>query len=73
VKSYPKYILMTSGWFVLMYLVFSGFAYKADFKVGFMFTDKIWAEYSEAIDAQKKIDTESKDLEKTVTCKTGRL
>lgn len=68
-KSYPKYILMTSGWFVLMYIVFTGFAYKADFKVGYMFTDKIWSEYSVALDAQKKIDTEQKELEQQLVSK----
>lgn len=69
VKSYPKYFLLTSGWFVLMYLVFSGFTYKADFKIGFVFTDKIWLEYEEAIDAQKKIDTEQQELQKQLIAK----
>lgn len=68
-KSYPKYILLTSGWFVLMYLVFSGFAYKEDFKIGFVFTDRIWAQYQDAIDAQNKIDTEQQELQKQLIAK----
>lgn len=68
-KSYPKYLFLTSGWFVLMYFVFSGFTYKADFKVGFVFTDRIWAQYKDAIDANEKIGAEQQELEKQMIAK----
>ncbi len=62
-KKFPMYFFMTSAWFVMMYGLFSGMAYKADLKIGYVHSTKIFAEHSEAIEAQKKIEAEQQQVQ----------
>lgn len=57
-KKFPVYLFMTSAWFMVMYTLLSGFAYKADFKIGTVNSPRILAENADAIEAQKKIEAE---------------
>lgn len=68
-KSYSKYFLLTSTWFIAFYFVFSGFAYKADFKVGYVWSDKIFAEFDEAVQIRDGIETEQQEIQKQLIAK----
>ena len=57
-KKFPVYLFMTSAWFMVMYTLLAGFAYKADFKIGTVNSPRILAENADAIEAQKKIEAE---------------
>ncbi len=62
-KKFPMYFFMTSAWFVMTYSLFSGMAYKVDLKIGYVHSTKIFAENSEAIEAQKKIEAEQQQIQ----------
>lgn len=59
---YPKYLILTSAWVVVLYLMFSGFTYREDFKIGYVYSDKIFTKLQEAIEIQKKIEAEQQEL-----------
>jgi len=56
--------MLTLAWSVALYVVFSGFTYRADFKMGYVMSDKIFNEYQPAVDAAKEIEIEGQKLEK---------
>ena len=58
------YVMLTLAWSVALYVVFSGFTYRADFKMGYVLSDKIFNEYQPAVDAMKEIEIEQQKLEK---------
>lgn len=58
------YVMLTLAWSVALYVVFSGFTYRADFKMGYVMSDKIFSEYQPAVDATKEIEIEQQKLEK---------
>ncbi len=49
-----QYVFMTLMFFMAFYFVFSGFAYKADFKVGYVNSNKLFDTYSEFIEIKDK-------------------
>lgn len=60
------YVVLTLAWSVALYVVFSGFTYHADFKMGYILTDKIFAEYQPIVEANKTIEAETQKLEKQI-------
>ena len=60
------YVVLTLAWSVALYVVFSGFTYHADFKMGYILTDKIFAEYQPIVEANKTIEAETQKLEKKI-------
>ena len=58
------YVMLTLAWSAAFYVVFSGFTSSADFKIGYIMTDKLFIEYQPAVDVQKKIEVEQQNLEK---------
>ena len=63
-KKFHLYFVLTLVWFVAFYFVFSGFAYRADFKIGYIHSGKIFDQHQETVEAQKKIEAEQQQLQK---------
>lgn len=57
------YVMLTLALSIALYVVFSGFTYHADFKMGYVLSDKIFAQHPPFVDANKKIEAEQQRLE----------
>ncbi|MCP4724124.1 MAG: OmpH family outer membrane protein [bacterium] len=58
-----QYVFMTAMLIMAFYFIFSGFAYKADFKVGYVNSAKLFETYSEFIDIQDKHKAYQEELQ----------
>jgi len=65
-KRLSLYVLLTVSLTLTSYLLFSGFSYQTPAKIGYIDSQRIFAEYSEFIDAGKKIEEERKKYETEV-------
>jgi len=68
-KKFASYFVMTLVMSLSMLIIFSGFSYKADIKLGYVNSERIFNDYSKFQEAAKTLEQERVQLQKDLQTK----